>query len=148
MKPDFEFRLRVRYGECDAQHVVFNARYADYIDVAITEYLRPVLGGVQAMLTQGIDTQVVHLSIDWQAPARFDEVIALHIRPERVGNSSYALSVRITRLDDGRELAMAKLVYVLVHAHSHEKLSINEDLRQRLMAGAPGVLVDQSGSPA
>jgi acyl-CoA thioester hydrolase len=148
MQTDFEFRLRVRYGECDAQHVVFNARYADYIDVAITEYLRPVLGGVQAMLAQGIDTQVVHLSIDWQAPARFDDVIALHIRPERVGNSSYALSVRISRLADGRELAQAKLVYVLVAARSHEKLRIDELLRQRLLAGAPGVLVDQSGSLA
>jgi len=33
MKP-FTLYLRVRYGECDAQKVVFNARYADYVDVA------------------------------------------------------------------------------------------------------------------
>ena len=26
--------VRVRYAECDAQGVVFNARYADYADLA------------------------------------------------------------------------------------------------------------------
>ena len=33
----FRFRFRVRYGECDAQWVVFNARYADVVDIAVNE---------------------------------------------------------------------------------------------------------------
>ena len=37
MSGHFRYYLRVRYGECDAQKVVFNARYADYIDLATTE---------------------------------------------------------------------------------------------------------------
>ena len=36
IKNQFTLLLRVRYGECDAQEVVFNARYADYIDIAMT----------------------------------------------------------------------------------------------------------------
>ena len=36
----FRFRFRVRYGECDAQGVVFNARYADFVDIAVNEYVR------------------------------------------------------------------------------------------------------------
>lgn len=36
----FVHRLRVRYGECDAQKVVFNARYGDYMDVAVLEFMR------------------------------------------------------------------------------------------------------------
>ena len=39
MKP-FTCYLRVRYGECDAQKVVFNSRYGDYVDVAVNEFLR------------------------------------------------------------------------------------------------------------
>jgi hypothetical protein len=27
--------FRVRYGECDAQKIVFNARWGDYIDPAL-----------------------------------------------------------------------------------------------------------------
>ena len=62
--PNFTLLLRVRYAECDAQQVVFNARYADYIDVAMTEYFREVVGGFQSLLDKGLDNQVVSLHID------------------------------------------------------------------------------------
>ena len=35
----FRYFVRVRYQDCDSQHVVFNARYGDYIDLAVTEFL-------------------------------------------------------------------------------------------------------------
>jgi acyl-CoA thioester hydrolase len=35
----FRYYVRVRYQDCDSQHVVFNARYGDYLDLAITEFL-------------------------------------------------------------------------------------------------------------
>jgi hypothetical protein len=43
MSRRFRYYLRVRYQECDAQHVVFNARYGDYIDLACFEFLRAAL---------------------------------------------------------------------------------------------------------
>jgi acyl-CoA thioester hydrolase len=48
MKP-FRYYLRVRYSECDSQKVVFNARYGEYVDLAVTEYVRAAglnLGGM------------------------------------------------------------------------------------------------------
>lgn len=50
MTSPFEFRLRVRYGECDAQGVVFNARYGDYVDIAVNEYIRTLFGNYQNLL--------------------------------------------------------------------------------------------------
>ena len=43
-RSDFAFshRFRVRWSEVDPQAVVFNARYLDYADIAITEYYREV----------------------------------------------------------------------------------------------------------
>ena len=43
MTERFRYYLRVRYQECDAQKVVFNARYGDYIDQACIEFLRAAL---------------------------------------------------------------------------------------------------------
>ena len=42
MKSDFKFHhdVRVRFGETDAQGIVFNAHYLTYFDVAWTEYFR------------------------------------------------------------------------------------------------------------
>jgi acyl-CoA thioesterase FadM len=42
MKPVSTVLVRVRFAECDAQNVVFNARYGDYVDVAVSEYYREV----------------------------------------------------------------------------------------------------------
>ena len=47
MSAIFRFRFRVRYGECDAQQIVFNARWADYVDLATTEYTRVLFGSVR-----------------------------------------------------------------------------------------------------
>ena len=41
-KEDFRFHhsLRIRWGECDAQGIVFNAQYLNLLEVAIAEYYR------------------------------------------------------------------------------------------------------------
>ena len=49
MTQRFRYYLRVRYQDCDAQKVVFNARYGDYFDVACIEFLRAALPSPQAM---------------------------------------------------------------------------------------------------
>ena len=56
--------LRVRFAECDAQNVVFNGRYAEYVDVAITEYFRDVFGGYERWLAEELDMQIVRLALD------------------------------------------------------------------------------------
>ena len=74
MPNHFHYYLRVRYGECDAQKVVFNARYAEYIDLATTEFLR-ALGYGEQLFSGELDFQLVKQTIEWKAPARFDQVL-------------------------------------------------------------------------
>lgn len=145
MNQPFRLLLRVRYGECDAQQVVFNARYGDYVDVALTEYFRALLGSYQALLESGLDNQVVRMATDWTSPARFDEVLALAVETLRVGTTSYAMRVLISAYPSGREIAVTEIVYVMVSAVQHEKAPVPDWLRERLLAGAPGVLVDMAG---
>jgi acyl-CoA thioester hydrolase len=42
MTPPFRYYLRVRSIECDAQKVLVNSRYGEYVDVAINEFLRAI----------------------------------------------------------------------------------------------------------
>lgn len=145
MSAPFRLLLRVRYGECDAQQVVFNARYGDYADVALTEYFRALFGSYQALLAQGLDNQVVRMATDWTSPARFDEVLALEVETLRVGTTSYAMRVAIREHFSGRPVATTEIVYVLVSAREHAKTPVPDGLRARLLAGAPGVCVDMAG---
>lgn len=142
----FQLLLRVRYGECDAQQVVFNARYGDYVDLAITEYFRVLFGGFKLLLAEGLDNQVVRLAIDWQSPARFDDVLALEVDTLRVGNTSYTMRVVVSDHPSGRAVASAEVTYVLVSAGDHHKLTVPDTMRASLLRGAPGRFIDQSGA--
>lgn len=141
----FELLIRVRYAECDAQNVVFNARYGDYVDLVSTEYFRYTLGDYQTLLKQGIDNQVVRLATDWQSPARFDDVLSLSVTPGRIGNSSYAIAITMREYYSRRLIAQAEVVYVMVTAGEFRKMVIPETLREQLSTGCPGKVIDQTG---
>ena len=141
----FRLLLRVRYGECDAQQVVFNTRYGDYVDVAATEFYRAVFGSYQALLDQGLDSQVVRMVTDWSAPARFDDVLQLEVSTLHLGNSSFSLQVDIRRHADQAAIARSEVTYVMVDARTFSKRTIPDALRAQLQHGAPGMLVNQAG---
>lgn len=141
----FEFRLRVRYGECDAQGVVFNARYGDYVDIAVNEYIRTLFGDYQNLLDQDMDIQVVSLTINWQSPARFDDVLRATIQPGRLGNTSFALALEFFRYGSNEKIADAAITYVLIAPSSGAKQPLPDSLRETLAAGAPGVLISHAG---
>ncbi|MBD9415768.1 acyl-CoA thioesterase [Pseudomonas sp. PDM16] len=145
MTQPFRLLLRVRYGECDAQQVVFNARYGDYVDVAATEFYRAVFGSYQALLEQGLDSQVVRMVTDWSAPARFDDVLQLEASTLRLGNSSFTLQVDIRRHSDQAAIARSEITYVMVDAQAFTKTPIPEVIRAQLERGAPDVTVNQAG---
>lgn len=141
----FEFRFRVRYGECDAQGVVFNARYADYVDIAVNEYIRTLFGDYQNLLDQDMDIQVVSLTINWQSPARFDEVLRATIRPGRLGNTSFSLALDFHRYGSDEKVADAAITYVLIAPSTGAKQPLPESLRATLQAGAPGTVISHAG---
>lgn len=130
MAETFTVLIRVRYAECDPQKVVFNARYGDYVDLAVTEYYRALFGSYDWLLEQGIDNQVVSLKTDWQSSARFDDVLRITVEPLHFGNTSF--SFRLAFYDDGtgREVAVSDITYVMVQADSHEKTAIPAFFRE------------------
>jgi len=142
---DFTQLLRVRYSECDAQQIVFNGKYAEYVDVAATEFMRAVWGEYKKVLAMGIDSQVVNLTISWKAPAVFDDVLAISVIATHIGNTSYTLAFSISNHATGLEIAHAETVYVAVSISEAGKIPIPTDLKEKLQNGAPGVIVNHAG---
>jgi acyl-CoA thioester hydrolase len=142
----FRYRLRVRYGECDAQKIVYNARYGEYVDLAATEFLRAVWG--DAMFGGGYDYRVVKQVTEWKAPARWDDVVELAVSPARIGTSSFVLGMDVRVLGAATPAVIVETTYVLVGEHSQTKLAIPDELRASLSAGAADRLVDHAGSDA
>ena len=141
----FRYRFRVRYNECDAQRVVFNARYADYVDLAMTEFMRALGRDYLALLARGLDNQVVKLTLEWQGPAHFDEVLEARVEAIRLGRTSFTIGFDIVRAADDTPVCRAEAVYVMMSGEPLAKTPIPDDLRERFEQGAPGVVIDHAG---
>jgi acyl-CoA thioester hydrolase len=144
VKP-FTCYLRVRYGECDAQKVVFNSRYGDYVDVAVNEFLR-ALGYQDQLLSGELDFQLVKQTTEWRAPARFDQVLAVSVAATRIGTTSFTFTTEFRIAGEERVICTVETVYVMVDAHTLAKKPIPGDIRAAFERGAPGVETDQAGS--
>lgn len=145
MPQPFCFRFRVRYNECDAQQVVFNARYGEYVDLAIKEFMRALRCEYSHLQARGLDYQAVKLTTEWQSSARFDDVLDVFVSVKQLGNTSFTLAAQIRHADDGRAIADSQAVYVMMTKEPFEKNPVPNDLRDLFQAGAAGVVIDQSG---
>ena len=145
MSAAFRYYLRVRYQECDAQHVVFNARYGDFIDLACFEFLRAALPSPQACCDGSFETQTVRQLIEWKGSARFDDVLAVSVRTGRVGRTSFSLNFEIRRAGEEEMLAACETTYVHVDKASFTKRPIAPEVRAALERGASSRSVDHAG---
>lgn len=144
MEKPFRYYLRVRYGECDAQRVVFNARYGDYVDLATTEFMGAL--GLRGVIINGeLDYQLVRQTLEWKAPARFDQVLEICVYAKHLGNTSFGLMTEFRVADVEAVIATADTTYVLVDANTLVKKPLPADLRAALAKGAPGKIVDHAG---
>ena len=110
---DFRFSqsLRVRWAEADMQGIVFNGHYLTYADVGITEYFR-AMGQTYSGETgaNGSDFFAVRTLLEYRSPARFDDVLEVHVRIARLGNSSMQFLIGIYR--NTELLVNGEIVYV------------------------------------
>ncbi len=138
--------LRVRYGECDAQGVVFNARYGDYADIAATEYMRVLIGDYAQLNKAGFENQVVSYHIDWKASAKFDDILKLNVSTSHVGNTSFAFEIDCTKqvAEEWHSVAKMSITYVMVDAQSFTKCPI-PDVLLTSFSKRFEVSVDQAG---
>ena len=130
----FVHELRVRYGECDPQGIVFNANYLLYFDVAFTEYWRDRVGPWDDMAQYGVDAVVAEANLRFRAPARFDDVLTLEVTTEELGTTSTTTRVDIRR--DGELLVECRLRHVFVDRETWAKTVIPDAIREQLAAPA------------
>jgi acyl-CoA thioester hydrolase len=137
MARPFRHPLRVRYHECDAQGVVFNANYVTYFDVAMTELWREAFGSYQVMLDRGLDMVVAEVTVRFRAPARFDDEVEVLVAVAHIGTTSMGMALEVRRAGGGELFAEGELRYVLVSHGTHAKTPVPDDMRAALARYAP-----------
>src|SRR3954452_12344500 len=97
-KPPFKYAafVRVGFSDTDAQGVVYYGRYMPYFDLARTEYHRH-LG---RMALGAIDFAMRATTVEYHAPARFDDLLEVFVRIARIGTTSITYDHAAYRIDD------------------------------------------------
>jgi acyl-CoA thioester hydrolase len=104
---------RVRYAEADPQEIVFNSRYLEYCDAAVTEYLRALgFPPNEIVSVHHCDMVVVHAELEFIGPARLDDLLHVYVRTSHVGRSSITKQFEIRRGGDNTLLTRASIKYV------------------------------------
>ena len=140
----FRYYLRVRYIECDAQKVVFNSRYSEYVDVGLNEFLRAA-GILGDFITGPLDFQLVKQTVEWKAPARFDQVLELRIAATRLGTTSFTIGTAFRVAGEERVIVTVETIYVLVDGKTLTKLPLPDEIRVALQKGAAGRVTNHAG---
>lgn len=132
-KSDFKFMtpVRVRWMECDAQGIVYNGAYLDYLEIGQAEYYRNLGFAIYTIPKSGyFDFAVVKSTLEFKAPARVDEIIELHIRVSKIGTTSLTLNMEIYSQDGGRLLTSIEAIYVGYDSATETSKPVPDDIRQ------------------
>ena len=140
----FRYYLRVRYQECDAQLVVFNARYGDYVDIASMEFFRAI-GLAEEVASGAFDVQLVKQTTIWKAPARNNQVLEISVSAKELGATSFTIAAQFRIAGTTPVICEIETVYVRVDNKTLAKLALGEEHRAVLMRGAPGIETDHAG---
>ena len=132
MAAPFVHTFRVRYHECDAQGIVFNANWLAYFDVTLTEWFRELFGSYDALVESGSDVVLAETTLTFRAPARFDDELTASVGIERLGSTSMIARFIARRGEDA--LVEGRTVYVFVDPKTMGKREIPDDVRAKLGA--------------
>jgi acyl-CoA thioester hydrolase len=126
----FRHRIRVRYGECDPQGIVFNANYLAYFDLTLTEWWREAIGSYTAMVESGADMVVAETRILFRSPAAFDEELDFELRVIRLGNT--AMQCRIDARVGDRLVVEGEIRHVFIDPATKAKRQMPDEIRRAL----------------
>ncbi len=127
-KPPFRYSAltRVWFSDTDAQGIVYYGRYLPYFDHARTEYHRHLgpleLGGPEFVMRASV--------IEYHAPARFDDLLEVFVRTERVGRTSVTYDHAAYRLEDDALMVTAKQTLVLVDPVARRAVEVPVSFRE------------------
>jgi acyl-CoA thioester hydrolase len=136
-RPPFRYAAytRVGFSETDAQGVVYYGRYMPYFDLARTEYHRHLgLGRVRA---GGGDFAMRASTVEYHAPARFDDLLEVFVRVERIGTTSVTYDHAAYLVDDYGDsaelMATAHQTLVWIDLAARRPLPVPDAFRLRIV---------------
>jgi acyl-CoA thioester hydrolase len=131
-KPPFKYSAleRVRFSDTDAQGVVYYGRYMPYFDLARVEYHRHL----DMFSPQRREHEFVMraATVEYLAPARFDDLIEIFVRISRIGRTSVTYEFAAYRVENDVLMVTAHQTLVLVEIATHRAVPVPDFFRDAI----------------
>jgi acyl-CoA thioester hydrolase len=124
--------LRVRYADTDAMGVVYYANYLAYFEVGRVEFLRAAMADYRAIEEAGAVAAVTRADCRYLAPARFDDVLAIHTRAGRIGRASMRFEYEVRREPDSALVAEGFTEHALLDRQTFRPTRLPDGIRQAI----------------
>jgi acyl-CoA thioester hydrolase len=127
-KPPFKYSslTRVGFSDTDAQGIVYYGRYLPYFDSARVEYHRHL--GMLERERREHELVMRANTIEYLAPAMFDDLVEVFIRVSRMGRTSLNYDFAAFRVQDDLLMVTARQTLVLVDLEERKAYPIPEDM--------------------
>ena len=135
-KPPFKYSslTRVGFSDTDAQGIVYYGRYLPYMDLARVEYHR-MLGLLGMDIGEpGVEFVMRACTIEYHAPAVFDDEIEVAVRVSRIGRTSATYECAAYRVEDDAVMVTAHQTLVLVDLDERKACAVPDSFRERIRA--------------
>jgi acyl-CoA thioester hydrolase len=131
-KPPFKYSslTRVGFSDTDAQGIVYYGRYLPSFDQARVEYARHL--GMLATGPEEFEFVMRANTIEYLAPARFDDLLEVFIRVSRIGRTSAAYECAAYRVDDDVLMVTAQQTLVLVDLDERKACPVPQWFRDQI----------------
>jgi acyl-CoA thioester hydrolase len=124
-------RIRVAFVDVDSsQRIHFTAMFR-YFEIAEHDLMRAI-GLPYATALQEYRFPRVHLSADFRGPIRFDDVLDIETRVERVGNTSWTLGFAVRTVPDATLVAEGRMTIVALDPVTERPIPLPAPLRTAL----------------
>ncbi len=128
----FEYKMKVRDYECDAQGHVNNANYQHYFEVARHEFLEKHDLNFFELHKNGVDAVVARVDIRYKTPLIGMDEFVCTVALERTG-IKYVFHQEIVRLSDKKVCAKGKIEVVsLVNGKLSQPVIFDEAFKEYL----------------
>ncbi len=127
---DFYIEKKIYYHDTDCGGVVYYGNYLKHLEESRSEYCSSKGIDLKELVGQGIYFVVVHVEIDYKAPARYQDILKVTSRIDRIGNSSIYFSQKILK---GSVLVLdAKTTWVCV-GRDFKPAAVPSDIKGALL---------------
>lgn len=107
MAEPFRHFHRVSYAECTVGNHIYHSRYLDLLEAARGEFLRSLGRTVLELQDADYIFPVIEAQLRYKAPARYDDLLTIEVRPLLVEKVRLNFAHRILN-QDGKLLLEAK----------------------------------------